>query len=141
MSKGEKLGFLIMIAFALSSCGTARIYDGPRRNDSEVAHLIVFQPVVSQIKSANIFIADVDNFFRPRQLAKRTSVELLPGHHQIEVGHVDAPVTCELSFEAEAGVTYWIVEKEGDDLSGAFLLGKNAATDLMKSKERIECVF
>jgi hypothetical protein len=110
MKKHTTLNQLMALAIGvlvLSSCGTMRIYDGPKKGRSEIATLIVIRPALPFARPVSIY--DVDHSFHRRELAMRDSIELLPGHHEINVGHAEAYNSCGLGFEAEAGKTYAVI--------------------------------
>jgi len=84
-------------AAALASCGTMRSYDGPQKAPGEIATLVVIHP---EFTIGKVFISNVDHSYDLRDVSMRKSIELLPGHHVIAVGHANSSVSCALTFEA-----------------------------------------
>jgi len=93
----------------------------------EVATLLALQQGFTI--SPKVFIDNVDHLYHRRDLSMRKSIEILPGHHEINVGHANSSVTCGLAFEAAAGKTYAVISRESygaidhlrGEMWGAFL--------------------
>jgi len=141
-------------AAALASCGTMRSYDGPQKAPGEIATLVVIHP---DFTIGKVFISNVDHSYDLRDVSMRKSIELLPGHHVIAVGHANSSVSCALTFEALAGKTYAVLSWEGygaidhyrGQTWGAFLREVSQAegqsgkvTDMtLRPGKDIECAF
>jgi hypothetical protein len=133
MTKHPLLNRLMTLAIGVavfSSCGTLSVYDGPKKDRSEVATLIVIS-AHNSLFTKSAYVTNVDDSLSfPGKASMRDAIELLPGHHEIVVGHGGSYQTCALSFEAEAGKTYAVIAKEVYNEWSAFLAPVDQRTNL-----------
>lgn len=102
----------VLLAVALSACGTAVMYDGPTRHDNEL----------SLIKPRNTYVFSLDGREIPSNFGfDYPAIQVLPGRHTMLVGLNDGTgyvrrVTKEgkqVAFIASAGSSYVIVPVYG----------------------------
>ena len=102
----------IAILFLLAGCGAAKIYEGERRDPSEVA-LVHDDRRFYGLVNRNVFVNSIDGV-EHRRLAPK--IELLPGDHTLGILFTDylfglarwAKSLCFVKFRAEAGHEYKI---------------------------------
>jgi hypothetical protein len=109
---------LVVIAFAVvcSGCGTAQLYDGPRRASSEVAR-ITGDLRINAGSPLTLVLREVDN--TPLSV-RENSVEVLPGKHRflVDCRIAETEKTSRHSIEEEvsAGRHYRFAAETGPGL-------------------------
>jgi hypothetical protein len=107
---------LALVAVCCSGCGTAQVYDGPRRSADEVAR-ITGDMRINAGSPLTLVLREVDN--TPLSLGQN-SVEVLPGKHRflVDCRIAETEKTSRHSFEEEvsAGRHYKFVAETGPGL-------------------------
>jgi hypothetical protein len=137
--KHRKKHFVGVVSLLLlAGCGAAQIYEGERRDPSEVA-VIHDDRRFYGLANRNVHVVSIDGVTH-RRLAPK--IELLPGDHALGILFADylfgiarwAKNLCFVKFRAEAGREYQIDSETNGDTWRIWLVDQQTNT-------RLDCVY
>ena len=102
----------------LAACGPFRVYEGPRMEPSEVAHVTIEGGLISKKERFDAELIEFDGV-NPRR--KHTEFEILPGEHTLTIRWIhyileneEATGVLPMTFELRAGYRYTLFWVGGD---------------------------